>query len=218
MKRCVPSQRTCADEKYTDKKARQKFQSRKKGRDKKCVDEEMHGRKNMWTKIGDTNICIDEKCLLKKPTRIKIKWKNVRWKKEKMKKMRDQKMHNEKLSCKIKLTKKCVQKMSDQKCPTKICHGIPKPMSFCGKKQAEINISYNWIKPPIIQITCIDYSILSPILHHPPTSTHIDICQQHAVWRSSRKRNSVSAESTDIVGELAYGMSQLNYALLFCSV
>lgn len=130
--------------------------------------------------------------------------------------MRDQKMHNEKLSCKIKLTKKCVQKMSDQKCPTKICHGIPKPMSFCGKKQAEINILSNWIKPPIKQITCIDYSILSPILHHPPTSTHIDICQQHAVWLSSRKRNSVSAESTDIVGELAYGMSQLNYALLLC--
>ena len=47
MKRCVPSQRNVPMKKYTDKKARQKFQSRKKGRDKKCVDEEMHGRKNM---------------------------------------------------------------------------------------------------------------------------------------------------------------------------
>ena len=40
----------------------------------------------------------------------KNQMKKCAMKKGEDEKMRDQKMHNEKLSCKIKLTKKCVQK------------------------------------------------------------------------------------------------------------
>ena len=59
-------------------------------------------------------------------------------------KMRDEKMNNEKIIMQNKVDEKMrTKKMSDQKCATKICHGIPKPMSFCRKKQAEISILYN---------------------------------------------------------------------------
>ena len=47
MKRCVPSQRNVPMKKYTDKKSETNISVKEKRQGQKCVDEEMHGRKNM---------------------------------------------------------------------------------------------------------------------------------------------------------------------------